>query len=113
MLWKGVTVVCFLLIFTVEKYNWIVNGDAQKQIEQYMTEEHTFEEYCTVSMVRLTWKFPTFMAVSFSQDIYFLLLVYTRNTLLSYFSMKHVDRQMVNFSYFSTLRSSAHLPKKS
>ncbi len=34
----------------MEKYNWIVNGDAQKQIEQYMTEEHTFDEYCTVSM---------------------------------------------------------------
>ena len=35
--------------FTVEKYSFIVNGEAKAEIEQYMSEEHTFEEYCDVS----------------------------------------------------------------
>jgi len=34
----------------VEKYEWIVNGEAQKKIDDYMEEDHTFEEYCEVSI---------------------------------------------------------------
>ena len=33
----------------MEKYSWIVNGEAQKQVEEYMEETHTFSEYCEVS----------------------------------------------------------------
>nr|XP_019953955.1 PREDICTED: dynein heavy chain 12, axonemal-like [Paralichthys olivaceus] len=29
----------------VEKYNWLVNGTAQAQVEKFMEEEHSFDEY--------------------------------------------------------------------
>ena len=37
-----------LFAFLVEKYNWVVNGEAEKQVDEYMGEDHTFEEYCEV-----------------------------------------------------------------
>ena len=33
---------------TVDKYNYIVSGEELGRIEQFMQEEHTFEEYCEV-----------------------------------------------------------------
>lgn len=34
--------------FVAEKYDWVVNGEARKQIEGFMAQDHTFEEYCNV-----------------------------------------------------------------
>ena len=35
-----------MILVTVEKYSWLSNGEAESQIQAYMKEEHTFEEYC-------------------------------------------------------------------
>ena len=32
-----------------EKYDSLVNGEAQEEIEEYMRGDHTFEEYCEVT----------------------------------------------------------------
>ena len=30
----------------VEKYSWLINGEAAAAIEKFMAEEHVFDEYC-------------------------------------------------------------------
>lgn len=40
-----------LCVFTVEKYDGVVNGDAKAKIEKFMSEDHTFDEYCQVCSV--------------------------------------------------------------
>lgn len=36
--------------FAEDQYDYIVNGEALQQIEAFMAEEHTFDEYCAVSV---------------------------------------------------------------
>lgn len=37
------------LSFTDDRYNYIVNGTAEEEIQKFMSEEHNFEEYTEVS----------------------------------------------------------------
>lgn len=37
------------LYFAVDKYDWLVNGTAQTQMEKFMREEHSFDEYTQVT----------------------------------------------------------------
>ena len=39
-------VTIFTNFIPVDRYTWLVNGEAASSIETFMTEEHTFEEYC-------------------------------------------------------------------
>lgn len=38
---------CFYL--SVDSYAWLVNGTAQVQVEKFMEEEHSFDEYTKVT----------------------------------------------------------------
>lgn len=38
---------CFIV---VERYNYLVNGEAESDIKQFMAVEHTFEEYTEVRL---------------------------------------------------------------
>ena len=38
----------FSVSIAVKKYDWVVNGEARKQIDEFMSQEHSFEEYCNV-----------------------------------------------------------------
>ena len=40
-----------LHVLLVEKYDHLVNGEAQQEIDDYMAEEHDFEHYCEVCEV--------------------------------------------------------------
>ena len=40
-----------LHVLLVEKYDHLVNGEAQQEIDDYMAEEHDFEQYCEVCEV--------------------------------------------------------------
>ena len=44
----------FSISIAVKKYDWVVNGEARKQIDEFMSQEHSFEEYCNVRE-RLAW----------------------------------------------------------
>ena len=37
-----------ILTFSVDRYDYIVNGEALKEIHEYMEVEHTFSEYTEV-----------------------------------------------------------------
>lgn len=41
----------FPLYFTVDKYSWLVDGTAQGRVEQFIDEEHSFEEYTKVTNI--------------------------------------------------------------
>ena len=32
--------------FSVDKYSYLVNGEASQSIQQFMSEEHSFQEFC-------------------------------------------------------------------
>ena len=38
------------VFFPVDRYDYIVNGEALREIHAYMEEEHTFADYTVVSM---------------------------------------------------------------
>ena len=38
----------------VDRYDYIINGEALKEIHAYMEHEHTFAEYTTVSTLVIT-----------------------------------------------------------
>lgn len=61
---------CFYVYFTVDKYSWLVDGTAQAQVELFINEEHSFEEY---TEVRNVLNAPAFLltACVFSQLLYF------------------------------------------
>lgn len=61
---------CFHVYFTVDKYSWLVDGTAQAQLELFINEEHSFEEYTEVTNVLTA---PGFMSTArvFSQLLYF------------------------------------------
>lgn len=40
----------FLDLFSVKRYDYIVNGEALKEIQEYVKYEHTFAEYQQVSI---------------------------------------------------------------
>lgn len=40
---------CFDHYFTVDKYSWLVDGTAQAQVDKFIDEEHSFEEYNKVT----------------------------------------------------------------
>lgn len=42
-------ILTYFLYFTVDKYAWLVNGTALAQVEKFMEEEHSFEEYAKVT----------------------------------------------------------------
>lgn len=62
---------CFYVYFTVDKYSWLVDGTAQAQVELFINEEHSFEEYTEVTDVLDTPGFLLTARVS-SQLLYFL-----------------------------------------
>jgi hypothetical protein len=43
----------FLDLFSVQRYDYIVNGEAMKEIQEYIKYEHTFAEYQQVSNTSL------------------------------------------------------------
>ena len=38
--------------FSVDRYDYVVNGEALKEIHQYMEVEHTFSEYTEVTEIQ-------------------------------------------------------------
>uniref|UniRef100_A0A8C4EGR3 Dynein axonemal heavy chain 12 n=1 Tax=Dicentrarchus labrax TaxID=13489 RepID=A0A8C4EGR3_DICLA len=38
-------IITFFLYFAVDNYDWLVNGTAQAQVEKFMAENHSFDEY--------------------------------------------------------------------
>ena len=40
--------ISFLCFHAVDRYNFLVNGEAAKQIQAFLEEEHEFEEYTKV-----------------------------------------------------------------
>lgn len=40
---------CLLHLSTVKHYDWLVNGTAQAQVEDFMKENHSFDEYTKVT----------------------------------------------------------------
>lgn len=49
--------------FSVDTYSFLVNGEEEERIQKFLGEEHTFEEYCAVSIIELmNWwiKFSTY-----------------------------------------------------
>lgn len=43
----------FVVYFEVKKYNWLVNGTAQTQVNTFLAEKHTFDEYTKVRILKL------------------------------------------------------------
>lgn len=43
----------FSLCSAVDKYSYVINGEAKDEIMKYMEEEHTFEEYSEVRQIIL------------------------------------------------------------
>ena len=41
----------------VERYDYIVNGEAESEIQEFMAKEHSFEEYTVVDKSYISWKF--------------------------------------------------------
>ena len=37
------------ILILEDKYSYLINGEAATQIDEYLTAQHTFEEYCEVS----------------------------------------------------------------
>ena len=48
----------YFLFFPVKRYDYIVNGEALKEIQEYVKYEHTFAEYQKVSVCTCTWYEP-------------------------------------------------------
>lgn len=41
-----------MVCFEVKSYDWLVNGTAQTQVDTFLEEEHTFEEFTEVKNLK-------------------------------------------------------------
>ena len=52
----------YSLFFPVKRYDYIVNGEALKEIQEYVKYEHTFAEYQKVSVC--SWNEPNQLIIT-------------------------------------------------
>lgn len=52
--------ICIYPIYLVERYNYIVNGEAEHEIKEFIAAEHTFEEYTEVCMYYTRYIYVTY-----------------------------------------------------